>query len=333
MSVLKKIARGYVFPIFLKIGLDKILRGLSKPKVLHITYHGVVNEKSTFFSPRHIDAVQFEKQIIYLRKNFTIISVQDGFDLIRNKTRLKKKYISISFDDGFMNNLKVASKILEKHEVPATIYVSGVCVENEGEKVLWSELIAALLYFYKNKEIKIDGFNFVNLFDASKSIYINDYIKSLPYYQRDQFIERLDSLFNLSDKLKTLPREIWELLKPSDIEELSKSPWITIGSHGYDHFNLGQIDISDAENEMLKSKHLLESILDQEVDQFAYPDGSYTEEVKKLARLCGYKIQYAVQYKFQQDESDDDISDRFGISSTTTFESNILSLNYAFFKK
>lgn len=333
MNMLRYIARSYIFPLALKIGVDKILRFFSKPNILHITYHGVVEKDSTFFSPRHIDVKQFEKQIEYFKKNFKIISVEESFNLVKNKTKLNNRYISISFDDGFLNNLSVALEVIEKHEVPVTVYVSSICIENDGNRVLWSELTAALLYFYKDVEVIIDGFHFVNLYDYSKNIYINDHIKSLSYKDRDPFLKRLNDEYQLSERIKTLPNEIWALLKENDLQEMASSKWITIGSHGHNHFNLGQIDIKDAENELVKSKRILESVLGYEVNQIAYPDGSYNEDVKSVARKCGYQIQYAVSYKSVKDANESDISDRFGISSTTTFESNILFLNYKFFKK
>ena len=40
--------------------------------------------------------------------------------------RYTKKTITISFDDGFANNLNVALPILEKYDIPVTFFVSGI---------------------------------------------------------------------------------------------------------------------------------------------------------------------------------------------------------------
>ena len=63
----------------------------------------------------------FENQIILLKKKFNVIPLEK---FLQFKKYNSKKNIVITFDDGYKDNLVNALPILNKHKVPATIYVT-----------------------------------------------------------------------------------------------------------------------------------------------------------------------------------------------------------------
>lgn len=295
-------------------------------------YHGVVEKDSCFFSPRHITKEQFERQLIYFKKNFNIIRLTEAFDNLHAKnTKLPKKNVSISFDDGFKNNLDTVLPLLEKYEVPVTFFISSVCTDKMDYRFLWSELIAGLKYFYRNEWIKVGGHKYKNLVDANNNSLV-DLLKKKEPHERDCLLQELASKYNLIKKIESLPEEIWCLLNKEELIQLSQSKFVDIGSHGHLHYNLGNISLKEAENELLTSKKKLENAISKEVIMIAYPDGSYTEGVKNIAEELGYLHQLAVSYQNDQDKKDYRILNRHGIASTTTFHSNMLSLHLAFNK-
>jgi peptidoglycan/xylan/chitin deacetylase (PgdA/CDA1 family) len=330
MKLTKKIARTIVFPTMMGLGIDKILRSRSEQTLLNVMYHGVVQNDSSFFSPRHIDEKQFEKHLSYLSKNFEIISIEEAFKMYREGIRPSKKTITISFDDGFANNLHNALPKLEKYGVKATIFVSSILVEKMDFQTLWSEKIAALGYFYKNTPVEIDNKVFTNLFCKENNLHITDFLKNFPYEERDKLIGEIAEKYNLKEKMLDLPNEIWKLLNKDELVKLSKSEFIDIGSHAHSHYNLGNIDIRNAVREMQVSKNIIEETIGKEVTSIAYPDGSYNEDVISQAEKIGYRNQLAVTYKLKSDFDDTRILQRFGVANTTTFESNMLFLNKAF---
>ncbi|NQV02516.1 MAG: hypothetical protein HQ542_07720, partial [Bacteroidia bacterium] len=82
--------------------------------------------------------------------------------------------------------------------------------------------------------------------------------------------------------------------------------------------------------ELNTSKALLEETTQKDITMIAYPDGSYSSEVKDLAEQSGYDNQLAVKYRCTDDLTDSRILPRFGIAVTTTFESNMFFINKAF---
>lgn len=333
MKIQKKIARKLVFPLAMKLGIDKFLRNKAENSILNVMYHGVVSADSCYFSPRHINKEQFELHLKYYKENFEIISTHEAFNKLHRKEKLNKKYLTISFDDGFKNNLTTALPLLEKYDVPTTFFISSICINDNEYSYLWSEITSALNYFYKDNAVEISDMIFKSLYCKEKDIYLPDFIKSLPYDERDELLNSIEKKYELKIKLETLPEEIWKLLNKNELIELSKSKIVTIGSHGHRHFNLAEITPEAAKEELHTSKKLLSNLLQSEIDLIAYPDGSYNENIKNTAEKLGYTGQFAVTYKHPADNSDKRIMNRHGISSTTTFESNMLSLNKAIKEK
>lgn len=76
--------------------------------------------------PTELD--RFEKLIISLKKEFTFVSHSKAIGFVQSKLQLQRNHMSISFDDGFKNNLAVA-RLLHKHGISACFFVCPSFVE------------------------------------------------------------------------------------------------------------------------------------------------------------------------------------------------------------
>ncbi len=296
-------------------------------------YHGVVEDDSNYFSPRHISKDQFERHLNYLKANFDIITDEEAFKRLHSKEKLKRHTITITFDDGFVNNLKTALPLIEKHQIPVTLFVSSLCAVDDNSKCLWAEYIQTIHLFFKDEVIVIDDYKFKNGFDSVKHKSIQDFIKQSSCEDRDRIMAGLIEKYDLDTKLKTLPIELWKLMSREELILFAQSDYVSIGSHGHNHYNLGLIKPEEAKQDLKKSMDLLNDVIPGGVDSVAYPDGSYSDEVKQIAEELGFKRQFAVNYKCDTDQNDVRIMNRHGIPSGTTFESSMLFLNLAFRKK
>jgi peptidoglycan/xylan/chitin deacetylase (PgdA/CDA1 family) len=52
-------------------------------------------------------------------------------------------------------------------------------------------------------------------------------------------------------------------------------------------------------NELVKSKELIESKLNQKIDHFAYPNGNFNPRIIELVKKAGYKSACAVKHDMQ----------------------------------
>ncbi|MDB0037792.1 polysaccharide deacetylase family protein [bacterium] len=333
MKLSKKIARKIVFPALMAVRTDRLIRLFSKKKILNVMYHGVVEEDSNYFSPRHLWKEQFEQHLKYLKANFDVISDEEAFRRVAAKETLKRHTITITFDDGFLNNLRTALPLIEKYQIPVTLFVSSLCAIDDNAKCLWADYIAAINHFYPSEVVEIAGFKFVNGFDSKKNQSISDFIKLSSCHDRDRIMTDLINKYDLDEKLKTLPTEVWKLMSRDELSSFAKSKYVNIGTHGHNHYNLGSIKPEEAKQDLERSLELLNELIPEGIDSIAYPDGSYSDEVKQIAQELGIKRQFAVNYKNESDLSDPRIMNRHGVSSRTTLESSMLFLNLAIRKK
>lgn len=293
-------------------------------------YHGVVNMDCSGYTARHIDAKQFEKQLKYYRSNFELLSIREAFERYRSGITGNRKTLTISFDDGYMNNLFVALPLIEKYEIPATFFISGFVTENKGNDLLYADVLDALKFLKKDKILQVDDLEIENGFIKNQGISLLDFLKSAKPENRDHIIRTITEKLDLTNQLKNIDSQIWQLLDSKSLVKLSQSRFVEIGSHGHNHYNLGLIPEEFAKNELITSKNALEQTIQKDVDMIAYPDGCYNTKVKELAEQTGYVMQLAVDYKSVDDIYDHRILPRHGISSTTTFDSNMIFLHRAF---
>ncbi|MCX6233238.1 MAG: polysaccharide deacetylase family protein [Bacteroidetes bacterium] len=333
MKISKKIARNVVLPIIVNLGLEKVLRSFAKHSILNIMFHGVVSRNGNFFSPRHIPVEQFDRILRYLSKEFALISINEAFHYYRNNLKPTRRTITVSFDDGYKNNLLVVLPLIEKYKIKATFFISSACIDEHSYPFLWADALACLKYFHQQDTVIIDDLKFTNLVEESSQIHLSGFLKEQGALKRDSILGNLCTKFDIVNKIRKIPSELWELLSTKEIKQLSDSKLVEIGSHGHLHYNLANIDRFDAYNDMQKSKILLESVLDKQVESIAYPDGSYNMDIINMATEIGFTSQLAVNYLNESDRNDPRILNRHGISATTTFESNIFTLNKTFSKK
>lgn len=336
MGLLKNIVKENVLPLVLATGAEKILSAGSKGNTLNVMYHGVVKQNSLWFSPRHLTATEFDEHLAYFVKNYRIISQEEAFFNYRNGIQPKQKTISLSFDDGYLNNFTQALPIIEKYKIPVTFFVCGFIVEDPFP-IGWSDLVALL---YQQKDIpyleppggKFERHPKHYFFNSEKQLGLFDYLKRLPILERDELLRFWTQKHDVQNRISQIDPEIWKMMNGEELQQFASSPYITIGSHGNKHYNLGLIEPEQARADIQESIRILESTLGKSINSIAYPDGSYNDEVKNIAQNCGIDMQLAVTYHMPSDLEDKRILARHGISNTVNSALNMVLVRNAFRK-
>ena len=66
----------------------------------------------------------------------------------------------------------------------------------------------------------------------------------------------------------------------------------TIASHSHTHSMFSMLNNNDVEHELIISKKILEEIIQNDVEDFAFPGGKYKQHQVKLAKALGYRRVY-----------------------------------------
>lgn len=282
-----------------------------------LMYHGVTATGSTRFNLRHTSVQCFSKQINFLKKHCSLISVSDFFE---SRFQPGKPNLAITFDDGYLNNFIYAKPVLEEFKCPATFFITGL---NEvDDNILWADYVN-IATALTDADIEIEGEHFIKKGGQylsqpqGRSLY--DIIK----HQKAgySYKQKIKDAFGKHISFQNDPSimEYWQLMDDRQISETSRSPYITIGSHGYYHNNLGAITHENALDELQRSKKYLEKLTQYEIHQLAYPDGSYTSLLLRAAGKMGFNIQLAADhFLFNELPNNPLIKKRYGIYSADT---------------
>lgn len=273
-----------------------------------IVYHGIDTAGRKDLNMRFISAKEFEAQLRYCKTHFNILSLDDFFE---KKFHPEKFNVAFTFDDGYRNNLTLALPILEKYQVPATFFITGIA--ETDCPLLWADCldIASTL---SAEKIEIQGTPYIK---RGKAYYHPDgrSLKNICIHSELDFLDELvEKLLHLT-RFDTLPEwdDYWKMLTREEIRELAASPLATIGVHGYHHTNLRVIAFQEACDELLKCKRWLESCTGHSVNAVAWPYGQYSPEVAAYAANIGLDRQYALNFLFGESPENPTMCERLGI--------------------
>ena len=98
----------------------------------------------------------------------------------------------------------------------------------------------------------------------------------------------LKGTFNINTGLFAAQEGEWRLTEKSAVELYANSPH-EIAVHGYEHFSLAVMDEAVAVNDVLEDRKNLERIFGRIVRGMAYANGSYSDQVVEILKMCGIK--------------------------------------------
>jgi peptidoglycan/xylan/chitin deacetylase (PgdA/CDA1 family) len=120
--------------------LDWLRRRRPQPAIL--MYHRVAEPLCDPWTLA-VPPAEFERQMADLRAHRLPLSLVDFVARLRAGT-LPAKAVALTFDDGYLDNLVNARPVLERHGIPATLFVATGFVGSR-EPFWWDELAAMML--------------------------------------------------------------------------------------------------------------------------------------------------------------------------------------------
>ena len=108
-----------------------------------LLYHRVYD---TDFDPLllSVSPDNFDAQMTYLRRRYALLSLEELRGAL-GKGSLPRGAVAITFDDGYGDNLRNARPILDRHRIPATVFVT-TGYTGSGREFWWDELGRTLFF-------------------------------------------------------------------------------------------------------------------------------------------------------------------------------------------
>lgn len=271
--------------LFIILKGDSIFRLLNRtPRILF--WHGVDNRVNKNVEAEIFDIDVFEKQIEYIIKHYEIISIEEFEKRFLNNTFTNREIV-LTFDDGYANNLYIVEPILNKFNLPFTVFVSTEHITTGQFFPTSVNRIIIKGAGLKNVSIPSQNINFS--LETQKDINnaintISNLLKTLPL---EQVREITNDLINNVSKDKWLElQKIYKSVRPmnwDEVIELSNRKNVTIGSHCMWHICCHANHPKEVVKQQIElSKVQIEEKLNKECKYFAYPNGDFTNYSNKI---------------------------------------------------
>lgn len=271
------------------LGVTKALELFrTKPGILIIAHHRIGNARDSQFDHGIFSATpdQLDQQVAYLKRHLPVIGIEELEDLVARKKALRHLHVVLTFDDGYLDNYTQAFGILRSHGCTGSFFLVPTYVGTNA--IPWWDAIAYLVRNTRKTTLSLsipDPLTITIAADREKSI-----LDVLRHYRRpentrgDDFIAELQSEADCD-----LPVPNRRFLDWSEAIEMQSSG-MTIGSHTYTHRMLTQLSEREQQEELTRSRAILEERLDRCVSTLAYPVGAFTPATERLALDAGYHV-------------------------------------------
>jgi peptidoglycan/xylan/chitin deacetylase (PgdA/CDA1 family) len=250
-----------------------------------------------------VSPAKFEEQLAMLNRRRSPMDVNEFADRSRHR-RLPADAVAITFDDGYVDNLKFGKPRLEAAGVPATVFITTGQIDCP-DAFWWDELARIVLCSEAAIDVGVQiGAHLCRLCltgapeeaprpkwrawsppaTAREAAYLELWrrLQECQPNERDASMARLRALPSapVEDDSRAMDR--------AEIRRLSSAS-ISLGAHGVSHQPLPSLPFKAREAEIRQSGETCRSITGQPVEGFAFPHGAADYATRRLVAEAGYR--------------------------------------------
>ena len=275
-----------------------------------VTYHYVRDLKNSRFPEiKGLDLDLFKEQILYLRKHYHIITMEEVIHSIDNQAKIPKKSVLLTFDDAHSDHYVNVFPVLDKYQLQGSFFPPSKAVTehtvldvNKIHFILASAQnksdivsdIKNLLKVYK-KEYQLQDFDYYHKklacdygYDTAEVIFIK---RLLQVELREELrIKIIDTLFEkyVGMSESSFSRELY--MNEEQLMHMLRSGQ-HIGNHGYNHYWWNSLTKEELREELDLSLAFLDKIgVDMKNWTACYPYGSYDDQSIEMLQERGCKL-------------------------------------------
>ena len=226
---------------------------------------------------------RFREHMQFIRARYPVLRFEEDWSASRRPA------VVVTFDDGYADNLHEALPILEETGVPATFFVATATIGTRTE-FWWDELCRLLLgqaavpRAFALADARFGACHPTR--SASERLALARHLqvsmKRVGSARREDWLGQLRRWAGAGDEGRLSHRA----LSVEELRRLACSPLVTIGAHTVTHPALARLGPERQREEILQSRHQLESWLGRPVEVFSYPYGGKEDCDGTGAAIC-----------------------------------------------
>jgi len=260
-----------------------------------LTLHHVRPPRSDRFQPNRLLEVtpRFLTRVVnYLRRARVDLVSLDEMHRRLTERDFRRRFVCITFDDGYRDTKEIAYPILKAADVPFAIYVPTSFPDRLGE--LWWLVLEAAIARNESIGLEIDGRdrNFDCASVADKRALFEDlywWLRARPTEAEMRGVIR-DLAARYHVEVAAFCEEL--CMGWPELAALAADPLVTIGAHTVSHSMLAKLQPAAARSEMDMSRSIIEAALSMRPEHLSYPIGDPTSAGPRefaIAAELGFK--------------------------------------------
>lgn len=271
-------------------GMHHVMRPLVGGVGSILTLHHVRPRRPDAFQPNRLLEVtpKFLEKLLrrLVRARVDVISLDEMHQRFITGD-FKRRFVCITFDDGYKDVKEFAYPLLKKYELPFAMYIPTGFPDRLGE--MWWLALEAVIAQNSRIGAVINGKD--QFFDCGsirekRELYdaVYGYVRSMKTEDElRKFVRDLCATYRVD--IASFCRDLcmdWQ-----ELAEMAADPLVTIGAHTVNHMMLKKIPSDDvARAEMEMSRSVLEAALGKRPEHLAYPVGDPTSAGPREFRIA-----------------------------------------------
>ncbi len=258
-----------------------------------LIYHRVLTAADPLF-PDEATTQSFDRQMALIKSLFNVLPLEEAAARLKAGT-LPPRAASITFDDGYADNVTHALPILQKHGLPATFFIATAYL-NGGR--MFNDSVIETIRRTRLARLDLSSLQLgVHPLgdDVAKATAIGQLLPRVKYLPIDQREETVASIARLAE-VDHLPDDL--MMTTAQLKALHGAG-MGIGGHTHRHPILAKLDHNAAHDEIEAGKRWLEETLGSHIRLFAYPNGKpgsdYLPEQAAIVRELGFDAAVSTQ--------------------------------------
>jgi peptidoglycan/xylan/chitin deacetylase (PgdA/CDA1 family) len=265
------------------------LRRLRKHRLEILVYHSVSARSGDLATSAHnVKPDVFREQLAYLSDHYQVVPLRNIARRMATMTAAGGPYACICFDDGYLDNLRVAYPVLAEMQIPATMFICPSVVDNAD--LLWRDKIR---YIIQN-DLTGRFLDFLRLRSGPKD-YRFDLLERLSFYAWSKNLIAIGSMqiqADLTDffadqglDAARLAREHEVFIAAADLHEYE---YLDFGNHTWSHPIISALAPNQQREEIVRAhKYLVAAGITP--CALALPFSPFTGETIDICQELGYE--------------------------------------------
>ena len=257
----------------------------NRAKLSIFIFHRVL-PKSDPHLPWEPDANQFDWILKSIGEHYRVLPLAEAVTRLESNS-LPSAAAAITFDDGYADNLSVATPILKRHALSATFFVATSFLD--GGRMWNDDVIEAFRWMPDGvSDLSDYGLGTHPITDTvSRVKAYGEVLKRLKYFAHGL----RESIGQSLAEMTGIPAPVGLMLSSLQVQAL-RAQGMEVGAHTHTHPILELLPDVQAEREMADSRDRLEDLLGDRVVLFAYPNGEpgrdFSSRHALMARRLGF---------------------------------------------